>query len=57
VLRPSFVVDPAIVGGLVVRIGDTIYDQSVATSLARLGERLRRRNISALQNGEYSWQT
>jgi F-type H+-transporting ATPase subunit delta len=56
-LRPSFVVDPSIVGGLVVRIGDTIYDQSVATSLARLGDRLRRRNISALQTGEYSWQT
>ena len=56
-LRPSFVVDPSIVGGLIVRIGDTIYDQSVATSLARLGDRLRQRNISALQTGEYSWQT
>lgn len=56
-LRPSFVVDPSIVGGLIVRVGDTIYDQSVATSLARLGDRLRHRNISALQTGEYSWQT
>lgn len=56
-LRPSFVVDPTIVGGLVVRVGDTIYDQSVATSLVRLGDRLRQRNISALQTGEYSWQT
>lgn len=56
-LRPTFVVDPAIVGGLVVRVGDTIYDQSVATSLVRLGDRLRQRNISALQTGEYTWQT
>ena len=56
-LRPSFFVDPAIVGGLIVRVGDTIYDQSVATSLTRLGDRLRQRNISALQTGEYSWQT
>ncbi len=56
-LRPSFVVDPTIVGGLIVRVGDTIYDQSVATSLTRLGDRLRQRNISALQTGEYSWQT
>ncbi|MEO1992845.1 MAG: ATP synthase F1 subunit delta [Pirellulales bacterium] len=56
-LRPSFVVDASIIGGLVVQIGDTIYDQSVATSLTKLGNQLRQRNISALQTGEYSWQT
>jgi len=54
-LTPRFVVDPSIIGGLVVRIGDTIYDQSVATGLARLGGRLHERNIHAIQNGEYSW--
>jgi F-type H+-transporting ATPase subunit delta len=54
-LVPTFVVDPAIVGGLVVRVGDTIYDQSVATGLARIGGRLQQRNIHAIQNGEYSW--
>lgn len=56
-LVPRFVVDPAIIGGLVVRVGDTIYDQSVATGLARLGGRLRERTIHAIQNGEYSWHT
>ena len=56
-LVPTFVVDPAIVGGLVVRVGDTIYDQSVATGLARIGGRLRERNIQAIQTGEYSWRT
>ncbi len=54
-LKPTFRVDPGIIGGLVVRIGDTIYDQSVATSLARLGGRLQDRSIHAIQNGEYSW--
>jgi F-type H+-transporting ATPase subunit delta len=56
-LTPTFTVDPSIIGGLVVRIGDTIYDQSVATSLNRLGGRLHQRNIQAIQNGEYSWRT
>ena len=54
-LKPRFVVDPGIIGGLVVRVGDTIYDQSVATGLARIGGRLHQRNIQAIQNGEYSW--
>lgn len=56
-LKPSFIVDASIIGGLIVQVGDTIYDQSVATSLTRLGNQLRQRNISALQTGEYSWQT
>ena len=54
-LKPSFVVDPTIIGGLVVRIGDTIYDQSVATSLTRLSGCLQQRNIHAIQIGEYTW--
>ena len=54
-LTPAFVVDPTIIGGLVVRVGDTIYDQSVATGLARIGGRIQQRNIHAIQNGEYSW--
>ena len=54
-LKPRFVVDPRIIGGLVVRVDDTIYDQSVATGLARMGDRLQKRNIHAIQTGEYSW--
>jgi F-type H+-transporting ATPase subunit delta len=33
-------VDPAIVGGLVARIGTTVYDGSVTTQLAKMKERL-----------------
>jgi F-type H+-transporting ATPase subunit delta len=34
-------VDPAIIGGLVARIGSTVYDGSVATQLSKMRERLR----------------
>ena len=50
-LAPTFAVDPDIIGGLVVRIGDTVYDQSVATALVRLGERLKQRSIHEIQYG------
>jgi F-type H+-transporting ATPase subunit delta len=33
-------VDPSIIGGVVARIGDTIYDASVVTQLARIRKRL-----------------
>ncbi len=33
-------IDPAIVGGVVARIGSTVYDGSVATQLARMREQL-----------------
>ena len=50
-LAATFVVDPAVIGGLVVRIADTVYDQSVATSLVRLGQRLKQRSIHEIQYG------
>ena len=50
-LAPSFAVDPDLIGGLIVRIGDTVYDQSIATGLARLGGNLHRRTIHEIQHG------
>jgi F-type H+-transporting ATPase subunit delta len=35
-------VDPAIIGGMVARIGSTVYDGSVAAQLAKIRESLRR---------------
>jgi F-type H+-transporting ATPase subunit delta len=39
-IEARYSVDPALVGGLVVRIGSTIYDGSVRAQLDRLGARL-----------------
>ena len=50
-LAATFTVDPAIIGGLVVRVEDTIYDQSVATGLTRLGRRLKQRSSHEIQYG------
>ncbi len=36
----QYVVDPAILGGLVIRVGDQVIDGSIATKLALLKERL-----------------
>ena len=33
-------VDPAIIGGVVTRIGGTVYDGSLATQLAKLRDKL-----------------
>ncbi len=50
-LAATFEVNPDLIGGLVVRVGDTVYDQSIATGLARLGGNLHRRTIHEIQYG------
>lgn len=39
-VRCDFSIDPALIGGVVARIGSTVYDGSVRTQLATLRERL-----------------
>ena len=48
-LAPTFTVNPDVLGGLVVRVEDTVYDHSVATSLNRLGDSLKQRSIHEIQ--------
>ena len=48
-LAPTFTVNPDVLGGLVVRVEDTVYDHSVATSLRGLGDRLKQRSIHEIQ--------
>jgi F-type H+-transporting ATPase subunit delta len=50
-LATTFIVNPDLIGGLIVTIGDTIYDQSIATGLSRLGGNLQRRTIHEIQHG------
>jgi len=49
-LAATFHVDPDLLGGLVARVDDTVYDHSVATGLVRLGEKLKQRTIHEIQH-------
>ncbi len=40
-IKTAYVVDPSLIGGIVVRIGDKIIDGSIKTRLAALKERLK----------------
>ena len=39
-VRPRFAVEPELIGGVIVRIGSTVYDGSVRGQLDSLGRRL-----------------
>ena len=43
-------IDPALLGGLVIRVGDTVYDGSVRTHLKRLREQLLQRSTHEIQS-------
>lgn len=44
-------VDPALLGGVVIRIGDTVYDGSMRNRLKQLRARLRERCLNEVQRG------
>jgi len=44
-------VDPSLVGGVVIRVGDTVYDGSVRNRLKQLRARLRERCMHEVQRG------
>ena len=44
-------VDPALLGGVRIRIGDTVYDSSLRTRLKHLRNQLRQRGIHEIQSG------
>jgi len=49
ILEPT--VDPSILGGVVIRIGDTVYDSSLSTRMKQLRVRLRQRSLHEIQSG------
>ena len=44
-------VDPSLVGGIVIRVGDTVYDSSVKSRMKQLSERMRQRYLNEIQSG------
>ncbi|MBI3468127.1 MAG: ATP synthase F1 subunit delta [Planctomycetes bacterium] len=46
----SIRVDPELLGGLVVRVGDSVYDGSLATQLKRLRDQMLQRSVHAIQS-------
>ena len=46
----SFDVDETLLGGLVIQIGDSVYDTSLRTRIRQLRERLRERNLNEIQS-------
>lgn len=44
-------IDPSLLGGLTIRVGDTVYDGSLKTQVKQLRARLRERCLNEIQRG------
>ena len=49
------VIDPEVIGGLVVRVGDTVYDASVSTQLQNVCRQIVERSAQEIQNRRESF--
>jgi F-type H+-transporting ATPase subunit delta len=43
--------DPTLLGGVVIQVGDTVYDSSLRTRMKQLRARLRQRSLHEIQSG------
>jgi len=50
------VIDPEVIGGIVVRVGDTVYDASVSTQLQNVCRQMIERSAQEIQNRRGSFQ-
>ena len=48
--RLQMLVQPGLIGGAVVRIGDTVYDASIATQLETLRQKMIDRSVHEIQS-------
>jgi F-type H+-transporting ATPase subunit delta len=44
-------IDPSLIGGMVIRVKDTVHDSSVKSRMKQLRERLRQRSLHEIQSG------
>ena len=44
-------VDESLIGGLIIQVGDTVYDSSLRTRLKTLAGRLTERTLNEIQSG------
>ncbi|MCG6157557.1 ATP synthase F1 subunit delta [Rubinisphaera margarita] len=44
-------IDPSLLGGLVIQVGDTVYDSSLRNRLGQLRSQLRQRYVNEIQSG------
>ena len=44
-------IDPSLIGGLIIQVGDTVYDSSLRNRLGQLHSRLRQRYVHEIQSG------
>lgn len=44
-------IDPALLGGVVIQVGDTVYDSSLRTRMKQLRARLHQRSLHEIQSG------
>ncbi len=53
----TYVIDESIIGGMILRIKDTVYDSSLRSRLARIKDQVRQRYLYEIQSGRDRFST
>ena len=52
----AMTVDPDVIGGVLLRVGDTVYDGSVAAELERMRAMIQTRNVAEIDRNRERYQ-